>query len=678
MKHLLKLSSFVLFLITSLALHAEKYYINSEIGSDENIGTSENSPWKSIQKVNRTTFLPGDSILFSCGGVWYEPLMPLGSGEFDAPIVISSYGSGYMPLFIGNGITDKGVVNLYNQSYWEISNLEITNDAPEYGNRKGVEIIAENYGVSKHIHLKNLRIHHIKGIPGNDSKAKRTAGIFIVVTDDKQKATRFDDILIEDCTIHDVLNQGIAFNNEGFETKGYPGEGQWSDQMFTSVVIRNNVIYNISKNAMIIRMAEGGVVENNVCFNTATMTTGNTIFSRNAKGTVFQYNEGFLNKSHDHDGSFYDPDLNSPETIWQYSYSHNNAHGMLWLCTKNKDSGIIVRDNVSENDHGFLVYFNYAFPEVSVLNNIFFADNSVSPFLIRENPNNLHKHILFSQNLILNQSDSFTFEFRPEAALNSKKNKNNRTFENNIYLGKKLKGDYNHQVKPIPELRKFHRGFHHKSDELDFLMKNPINSISPSFIREEEKVVAIINDIAVFESEMERAKDDARTFLLTNKKEVNEKCLTEKAIEQMIYKKVQQEWMSKNQIFEAVVLHNLTSFMDQENSFRKVNATMDSIMFFGPHHFETRDYEAYVWAMAVEKLKRKMLHDELKMTEEELRKHMLVGDKDLVGPIWEKRGFEYSFNPIETSLLDQKYESFFQQKAKDAKVKYIDEDFFKE
>ncbi len=662
MKHQIIVSILSILLCTG-ALQAKTYYIDSERGSDGNSGTSRTSPWKSTEQVNRTTFQPGDSVLFACHGVWYKPLMPKGSGTAEAPIVLSSYGSGYPPLFIGDGITSQGVIRLYNQSFWEITNLEITNDADDYGDRKGVEIVAENYGIARHIHLKNLRIHHIKGIPGNDARAKRTTGIFFVVRDDREKPTRFDDLLIEGCTIHDVINQGIVLNNERFETTGYPGEGAWEAQMFTRVVIRNNVIYNISKNAMIIRMTEKGLVEHNLCFNTATMTTGNTIFSRNAKETLFQYNEGFLNKSHDHDGSFYDPDLNSPGTVWQYSYSHHNAQGLLWICTREKDTGVVVRDNISENDHGFLVYFNYAFQDASVYRNIFFAQPDLSPFLIRENPNNRHLQIRFSDNIILNQSSRFTFEFRPEDALKSKKNSNNRQFENNHFFGNELLGTYERGYGELPAMKRFHRGLHHPPDALDSLMSHPASGI-PLPAAGQKKVVATIRGNTIYASELNREKSRLRPLLLAKNRSLDEEELTQCALRQLAFKKIQLEWMGKKRLFETAILTFPDHYMEQENRFRRENATMDETVWFGPQQFNLADYEASVWALAVEKLKRIMMKNELKMSEAELREHALTGDKDRIGPAWERRGFDYSIRAIETSLLDQKYDAFFKEIAR--------------
>ena len=40
------------------------YYVDSENGNDINDGTSEETAWKSLEKVNETTFKPGDKLRF--------------------------------------------------------------------------------------------------------------------------------------------------------------------------------------------------------------------------------------------------------------------------------------------------------------------------------------------------------------------------------------------------------------------------------------------------------------------------------------------------------------------------------------------------------------------------------------------------------------------------------------
>ncbi|MES2276171.1 MAG: hypothetical protein V4592_09120 [Bacteroidota bacterium] len=378
------------------------YYVDADKGNDANNGTSIKSAWKTLDKVNAQIFVPGNRILFKAGGMWTGQLAPKGSGAAGAPIIVSQYGKGNKPLINGGGMVGQGVVYLFNQSYWEITNLEITNDAPEEGDRRGVEVTAANYGLIEHIYLKNLDIHNIKGRIGHEAPQKRTAGIFITVNADDKKDTRYNDVLIQDCMIHDVQNQGIVTNNE-VSGADYPGTPNWERRKITNLIVRGNTLHHISKNAMIIRLADGGLVEHNLCYETAMGITGNTIFSRSCKGTVFQYNEGYLNRSPDYDGSLYDADLNSPGTIWQYSYSHDNAHGLMWFCNTRQDTGVIVRYNISQNDKGKLVYFNYPFTSASVYNNDFYISEGLSPIVIAENPKNSHNY-QFYNNIIYNNS----------------------------------------------------------------------------------------------------------------------------------------------------------------------------------------------------------------------------------------------------------------------------------
>ena len=43
-------------------LYATTYYVDATNGNDSNNGTTITSAWKSISKLNKTTFKPGDQI----------------------------------------------------------------------------------------------------------------------------------------------------------------------------------------------------------------------------------------------------------------------------------------------------------------------------------------------------------------------------------------------------------------------------------------------------------------------------------------------------------------------------------------------------------------------------------------------------------------------------------------
>src|SRR5437016_3591468 len=102
------------------------YYVDSVQGSDANAGTSPAAAWKSLAKVNATTFLPGDQILLKSSSIWKGQLWPKGSGVEGKPITVDMYGGGVKPVILGAGLVEDAVL-LKNQEYWEIQNLEITN-----------------------------------------------------------------------------------------------------------------------------------------------------------------------------------------------------------------------------------------------------------------------------------------------------------------------------------------------------------------------------------------------------------------------------------------------------------------------------------------------------------------------------------------------------------------------
>jgi len=103
----LKLVFFCLFapILTGLAAipaQATTYYVTAA-GSDANSGTDTGHPWQTISKVNGSTFVAGDSILFNRGGVWYgTSLTAPSSGSSGSPITFGAYGSGANPIIKGS------------------------------------------------------------------------------------------------------------------------------------------------------------------------------------------------------------------------------------------------------------------------------------------------------------------------------------------------------------------------------------------------------------------------------------------------------------------------------------------------------------------------------------------------------------------------------------------------
>ena len=101
------------------------YYVNSAIGSNQNSGVSEQSPFATLSAVEALKLNPGDSVLLAAGSVFNEQFDLKYSGSIAAPITIGSYGVGDAPVIHsgGDGIHSQYVSNIV------IENIKIADTA---------------------------------------------------------------------------------------------------------------------------------------------------------------------------------------------------------------------------------------------------------------------------------------------------------------------------------------------------------------------------------------------------------------------------------------------------------------------------------------------------------------------------------------------------------------------
>lgn len=116
----------VVLLLPSLA-DAASYFVHASQGSDSNAGLSLAAPWQTINKVNTSSFSPGDTIYFARGQTWRETLTVPSSGDATGYVTFDAYGSGALPIISGADIkansafsADSGFA--YSASYSLITN----------------------------------------------------------------------------------------------------------------------------------------------------------------------------------------------------------------------------------------------------------------------------------------------------------------------------------------------------------------------------------------------------------------------------------------------------------------------------------------------------------------------------------------------------------------------------
>lgn len=364
------------------------YYVDSENGDNTNTGTSKEEAWKDFEPVNEKEFQPGDSILLKAGCEWSETtLHPLGSGTPDKPIILSSYGEGTMPKLSGNAQVED-VVYLYNQQYWNISNLNISNTAPELSGLtkipvnntngsalsdvRGLHVAGQDGGQLNGFVIHNLYIHDVTGedcwigggtddgsTPGITKgagwdKSKKTGAIIFETLQPKvadAQPTTFHDITIENNVLIDNSFGSIIFkqwkgdkvdpSEPGYNVQWANGDDSLKKPAYesinwnphTNIVVQDNFLSHASSeyacNTIYMTSVQGGIIQRNISKEAGTCA----IELYYADDVAIQYNEiyGVRAKAGGADSNAIDPDKKATNVIIQYNYTHETGDGIL-LC----------------------------------------------------------------------------------------------------------------------------------------------------------------------------------------------------------------------------------------------------------------------------------------------------------------------------------------------------------
>ena len=325
----------VVFVLSSATSRAATYYIDNQTGDDAQPGTSPVQAWKSLDRVNRAVFKPGDQVLFEAGSRYAGQFAPQGSGRPDAPILLGRHGQGPNPRFDGEGQVLDTLL-LRNVEYWDVQDLEITNQGENRApSRTGVHVCADGYGPMHHIHLRRLYVHDV-----NSDLSKQREGCGIFFDNRGRNQSRFDDLIIEDCHLVRTDRNGICQRN-GARTHS------------VGVIIRRNLLEDIGGDGIKTWGSDAPLVEYNVLrggrMRCADEAAG--IWPFDCDDALIQFNEVSGMKGAK-DGEGYDSDYLCHRSIFQYNYSHDNEGGFMLICTPgnsfNRDT--IIRYNISQND----------------------------------------------------------------------------------------------------------------------------------------------------------------------------------------------------------------------------------------------------------------------------------------------------------------------------------------
>jgi hypothetical protein len=325
MRNVLRLGLVLSVFFNSASLWGGDYYVSPR-GSDSNPG-SQAAPWKSLTKVSKTAFKPGDRILLE-GGSSFAGTLQLDKRSSGTPqnrIAVTSFGKGRAIIQAGN----SSAIVVESSDYLVISELICVGAGRKTGNtNSGVQV-----SNAKGVELTRLDVQGFQhsGVALSGVREARVTHVY-------------------------------AHNN------GYAGiscHGGLSRDLYIGYCLAENnpgdptILNNHSGNGIVV----GGKIQTariEYCearYNGWDMPRkGNGpvgIWAHDADNVVIQYCVSHHNRSTGTDGGGFDFDGAVTNSILQYNYSHDN-HGSGYLLCQYAGAGVfkknIVRYNISQDD----------------------------------------------------------------------------------------------------------------------------------------------------------------------------------------------------------------------------------------------------------------------------------------------------------------------------------------
>ncbi|NDV61670.1 hypothetical protein G0Q06_04330 [Puniceicoccales bacterium CK1056] len=301
------------------------YFLDAEDGNDLNDGTSPETAWRTLGKLNTVDFGPGDVILFKAGSVFTGSFFLIGDGTPEEPIVLGAYGTGPKPRLEG-GPNDSEVIFLTGNSGVEFRDLEISNYHPtgSIANRFGIRLVAPaRTGEMKHLHFHGLDFTWIKG--SGDEHESRAIDADTTSDDLAKPYTRWNGFIVEDCFFSNIDGRAVQLNDRSgslsdFKLRGleyYPTIG---------FLFQNNTGINIHRNLLQLGGTKDALIQHNYMSGTI---EGSAFWPFDAEGTVVQFNDFRHLRNPLADSYICHFDYNCIDSLMQYNFGYDVDGGLI-------------------------------------------------------------------------------------------------------------------------------------------------------------------------------------------------------------------------------------------------------------------------------------------------------------------------------------------------------------
>jgi hypothetical protein len=311
------------------------YYVDCS-GTANGSGT-RSSPWNSVAYVNTLTFQPGDTIYFNRGTTCTGGFTPPGSGTSAAPITISAYGTGAVPVI--DGQTARAVLSLTDQSYWSVQNLKLL-----HGEQFGLLVSATGTSIN------GINITNVEATGANFiSIASGDSGEIVMQTPGNNSATINNSGVYNSYAHDSQVSRGIFIAAGSYASMTSP-KG-------SSINIENSTVSNVYGDGILVEdgfnvSISGNTVSKSGQCPACTGPTPVGIWCWNSTNVVMQGNESYLNNSWGGDGGGMDIDFWNSNVTVQYNYVHDNKGYCVSVFGSSNEATVnsVIRYNICANN----------------------------------------------------------------------------------------------------------------------------------------------------------------------------------------------------------------------------------------------------------------------------------------------------------------------------------------
>lgn len=316
---------------------AGSYYVDC---SEPSNGTgAEASPWNSLAAASAITYQPGDTIYFMRGATCEGMFAPSGSGTVSAPITITSYGTGRLPVIDG-GSANNAAIYLVNQSYWTIENLELREG-------KNWSLVAK---ALNNVNVYGLTIENVIATGATDVATQRAQSGEIGLLADGTDNSTINDVNIMNVTVGNTKAGEGIFVKAGLHGVYYGAKGQ-------NIFITYSKVSNVYGDGILVTDGQNLGISHNIvtrsgeCPNCTGSTPG-SLWIWNSVNVEMSWNESYKNTSWAGDGGGMDIDYLNRNVTVEHNYIHDNKGYCVSVFGAGKQVTYkaIIRFNVCSNN----------------------------------------------------------------------------------------------------------------------------------------------------------------------------------------------------------------------------------------------------------------------------------------------------------------------------------------